>query len=315
MNCLPAFYFPTTVLYVDDDQLMLDAYKQLFIEMNYKYKFLKKVSEVESYMKSYSSKLHHLNMLELNDDFESNQTSVAGSMHLNIEKMFELIASQDKYDEISLFMSDYYLNDSIDGLELCKLYKDQYFKRMLLTVSDNYNLARQALNVRAIDYFANKTDSVEQIKEAIFSLSINFFCDLTLELRQYTEVNGESPLLDDVFIRYFNGLLKTHDITEYYLIDKNGSYFMIDSLGKRYVLIVHNAYSFFEILNILNEYPNLEPVLDSIKNKGLISFFGINKSISDIDINSLENYLFPGLLLPGKQQYFVNFMEYDSSKF
>ena len=29
MNCLPAFYFPTTVLYVDDDQLMLDAYKQL----------------------------------------------------------------------------------------------------------------------------------------------------------------------------------------------------------------------------------------------------------------------------------------------
>ncbi len=315
MNCLPAFYFPTTVLYVDDDQLMLDAYKQLFIEMNCRCKSLKTISEVENHFKDYQPQLLHLDLFELNDDFESDQMSVAGSIHLNLEKIFKLVSSQDKYNEISLLMSDYYLNDSLNGLELCTKYKDRNFKRMLLTVSDNYNLARQALNVRTIDYFANKTDSIQQIKDAIVSLNINFFCDLTVDLRKYTELNGSSPLVDDVFIRYFNEIIEQHDIVEYYLVDKNGSYFMIDSVGKSYVLFVHNAYSFFEILNILNEYKNLDHIIDNIKSRGLISFFGIGKSISDIDIANVEDYLFPGLLLPGQQQYFVHFMEYEPENF
>lgn len=307
MRYLPLFYFPTSVIYVDDDLASIDAFSHLLddeLELLC-YTDSKKVLE---YFSKYKSPLDSISFT--NKVFDIDDQNTQATIQLDISKIIQLIKSKVKYDEVSVLLTDYHMSPNLDGLELCKALKGQRIKKMLLTQLQDYELAKSALNSGVIDFFANKSDHLEQVESTLVDLAKHYFSDMTATLLQHLETNKTSPFSDPVFIRFFNDLVGEHSISEYYLIDKNGSYLLITKDDKRYVLIVHTDNSLEEFVDLLKEYNKLDEVIKLIENKEYIPFFGIEKSLTNSVVSKINNYLFKAQLLEGKQKYYVHFTEY-----
>lgn len=312
MNFLPAFYFPTTLVCVDDTQLALEGYKHLFAD-HFKCLFFHDADSAQKFFDKYDSPLDKINFLSKVTDFESERFNTQSVIQLDIAQIIDLAKSKSKYNEVSVLLSDYYMLPGINGLDLCKALKGYKFKKMLLTENQTYETAREALNSDAISYFANKTDPVLQIKEAVQDLATSFFCDFTNDFRRHLETNSSSPLSDSVFVTYFQGLLGKYNISEYYLIDKNGSYLLVDNSGKTYVLIVHNDQSLTEFTDILSEYADLHEISQSIKNRKVIPFLGIGKELCNGNLAGIAKSVFEATPLKGKEPYYLHLLEYNTA--
>ena len=310
MNFLPAFYFPTTLICVDDEQLVLDGYKKLFAD-KFNCKAYQNPRVVQEYFSNYKSPLSQINFLTTIPEFEHDKFNIQSVVQLNIQNIIELAKSKTKYDEVSVLLADYYMPPEIDGLELCRTLVANPVKKMLLTGDQTYDTVRLAFNSGTIDYFANKTDSAIQIKEAVCDLSMNFFCEFTADFRKYLDTQSISPLSDAIFIEHFTDIIKNKNITEYYLIDKYGSYLLIAVDGKKYVLVVHNNQSLLEFVNILTEYEELADKVKLIENRQCIPFFGIGESVSSMNLLNIGSYLFDAYVLNGRQRYYLHLLEYN----
>lgn len=313
MEFIPAFFYPTTLVCVDDVAIALDGYKQLFANSNYKCLFYNDAESVISFFNNYSPPLRQINFISKVSTLDSDKASTKTILQLDISENINLAKSETKYSEVSVLLSDYNMQPGIDGIHLCKVLKDQRMQKMLLTEDQTYKAAREALNSNTIDYFASKTDSPELVKEAVEMLSLNFFCNITSHFKKHLEANSTSPLSDPIFIKYFFDLVKHNNIVEYYLIDKNGSYLLIDSNKQKYVLIVHNDYSLTKFTDVLIEYVNLTEQLKLINEKILIPFLGIQKEISTENLLNLGNYLYPATTLSGTHNYYVHLLVYNDN--
>lgn len=308
MNFLPAFYFPTTLICVDDTQLALDGYDQVFSD-SFSCVFFKEAKSVQNFFSKYRSKLSTMNFLNKISEFEHDKFSTETAVKLDISQIINLANSKDKYKEVSVVLSDYYMPPGIDGLELCKSLSTQQAKKMLLTENQTYDTARDALNSGVIDYFANKTDPITSIKQAVSNLATKYFCDLTADFAHFIQEDSAASLKDPIFIEYFLKLVADNNIVEYYLIDKNGSYLLVTADNEKYVLIVHNDRSLTEFAELLSEYIDLKNKTKLIKNKQFVPFFGVGKELSNISIATIDNCLFMAEKITGKQSYYVHLLK------
>ncbi|MCC2624361.1 MAG: response regulator [Burkholderiales bacterium] len=312
MEFIPAYFYPTTLVFVDDLPLALDAYKSLFAKSGFNCIFYENSKSALEFFENYSTPLTEINFISKICQFDSEKPNTQYAVQLDISQTIELAKSQTKYNEVSVLLTDYNMKPGKNGIELCQVLKRHKFKKLLLTELQTYQAALKALNNGVINYFVSKMDAPEMIKEAVTELSIHFFNDKTADFRKYLETNSLSPLSDPVFIEYFLEIIKKLDIIEYYLIDKNGSYLLIDSNRQNHVLIVHNDQSLAEFTTILEEYNSLNKIVKSISEKKIIPFFGINKEISDIDVaNDINAHLYCSTVLDGKQKYYVHLLKYD----
>ncbi len=305
MKSIPAFFFPTTIVCIDDDPLILSAHMRL-LENDFQCKCYDKVNEVKASLENYESQLNKIDFLKKIDDFECDNISLHSTIRLDISKIIEISNNKNRHNEISVLLSDFHM-PVMNGLELCTLLSGHNFKKMLLTQTDNYKTAKAALNSRTIDYFANKSDTTEEIREAIKNLVLNYFCDISDSLIKTLAADNILPMKDPIFVKYFYDIIEKHLITEFYLIDANGSYLLIDNKNNKHVLIVHNNNSMDEFISLIKEYDLNN--FDLIEQKQLIPFLGIQKEITDIDVKQINKYLFKSNKLNCKQPYYVHLIE------
>lgn len=119
-----------------------------------------------------------------------------------------------------------------------------------------------------------------------------------------------SAIFDPIFIEYFQGILQEKNIVEYYMIDKQGSYLLKSNDGIEYILIVHTDKSMQDFTDLLGEYEEFSEITKLVNQKKSIPFLGIHKTILDIDISDIQNYIVqsPEKIL-GKNNYYVALKE------
>ena len=309
MNILPAFYFPTKILCVDDNDLALASYKVL-LKNEFRPLYFNSSNDLFNFVTQQKSSLN-INLFDNTQDYEYENPATQSIIKLDLSPILSLVNNPDKYKQISLVIADYCMPE-MNGLELFEYLQVNKFQKLLLTEIQTFDIARQALNSNMINYFANKTDSPESILAAIRSLKYDYFISLTEAFNNYSQMN-KTPVTDKIFINHFNELVQAKNIKEYYLIDKNSSYLMIDNSGEKFIFVVHTDDSLAHFIEYIDDIDYLEPLLLKIKNKELIPFLGVGKDFSHTHAKALSDYLYEPYVLAGESNYYLHLMKLDTN--
>ncbi|OGT51108.1 MAG: hypothetical protein A3E84_04665 [Gammaproteobacteria bacterium RIFCSPHIGHO2_12_FULL_42_13] len=302
MQSLPLFYYPTTWLWVDDDPILMNTMVGAF-PATQKIRTFSSASDCLAFLKSYASATMAHALLSDADEDETASSPHQSPLKLDLKKVMALAQNTDRLNDVSLMITDFQMPE-IDGLMLAEKTQTIPIQKILLTGNGKEEDAVRGFNQNTIHRFVKKSSDTmhAELKKHAQILSHYYFSQLTKPLLTCLEAEGASPLSDPVFIDTFQTYCLQNHITEYYLIDKNGSFLCIDNQGKYSYFVVHTAKSLLEWRSI---YGN--ELSDEIKSacgaEKMIPFFGAGKEAWEIPVAEWSKHFYPAAILEGREKY------------
>src|SRR3990167_6657490 len=228
MTTLPLFYYPSTIAWVDDDPLFLEAVTNA-LSNQYSLLTFTTPEKCLEFFDGYTALLPTMNFLRGCTDHESYDIIDHMPVDLNMQALFELRECRERNQEVSVIVVDYKMLD-INGIELCRKLQSLPMKKILLTGEADEQKAVAAFNEGIIDCFISKASLTltDDIEFHLKRLTQEYFSDRTRSLLAYLEADKPLPLSDPKFIVFFKEWRESHSIQEYYLADKHGNFVLFD---------------------------------------------------------------------------------------
>lgn len=313
MLSLPIFYFPSAITCIDDNHVMLSSLKGL-LENDYMVMGMDNPREALTFFKYYQSRLSKTKFLNCLNEYECDNPLNRVPVYLEMGKIMEIANFSQRYEEVSVIIVDY-LMPQIDGITLCRSLSRIPCKKILLTAHADHEKTLAAFNEGIIDRFIVKDgeNTISELVNAVQILTQKYFIELTTKLRNHLEVNCYLPVNDDVFINFFTNLVEKYKIKEYYLIDKNGSFLLINSDNKISYLAVHTDASLNYFTDLYDDEDSVKSYLTAINTRQFIPFFlpGINPD--HILASQWQDYLFKPEVLNGRNnRYYLHIVELNN---
>lgn len=294
MKTIPLFYFPPTVMVIDDDDTIL---KFLSHEIGDQFKLLTEQipSKAIKIIDEYTSKSIISNFLTPygEDDIQHEHTSM---VQFDFSKVIEIANNPARYNMLGVIISDHMMPE-MTGIELCKRLKNKMVKKILLTGKADEHRVLEAFNWGVINRYVKKKDanSIDELKNYIHDMVLQYFIELSDHLKL---MSSKLAILSDTkFVSFFNKIMHEYNIREYYLIDKNGSYLLIDKNGKKSVLSIATDDDLDGFSQFYADEPKVEKYVKQIRHRQNIPFFGIGVNPTKAPLSNWENYLFKANLL------------------
>lgn len=303
MNTLPVFYHPTTILILDDDENFLDALSDC-VNVDGKVMTFHTADAMKNFLENYEpfyKNKKFINSLTKDEDYENIHHAPA---ILDLTLLSKIHLDPNRKSEVSTLIIDYKM-PTINGLDFSKDYTYSDFKKILLTGESIEDKIIEGFNKKLIDRYLQKGSSnlVDYLNKNINNLIEQYFIEISAPIRAYLEADKNLPISDVVFIDYFKKICRENGVTEYYLIDKNGSYLCIDKNNNAMILAVHTDVSLDRWVQMNQEISN--HLLASIRERKNIPFFGIEKESWQISEDQWSRYFYASTVLNGKEKYYV----------
>lgn len=174
------------------------------------------------------------------------------SVNLDISRIFKKVYDKNRFEHIAVLVLDYDM-PGVNGLELARELKSKTpVKIVMLTGEADKNTVIEAFNANEIDRFISKSnfDYHEKLLEYIKQLQLQYFIDLSAAVLDSLAPDSSHPLKNEIFIKFFDTLIKDNNIVEFYLIDESGSFLLLNREAKPLWLIVRrdeDMQSFYEM--------------------------------------------------------------------
>ena len=304
MKAIPAIFFPSQILLVDDDPNVIEILKQQLD--NNKIKILTALNANEA-LNEFN--INNVNTPELadiitdsfQDDLYNDNTSI---VKFDISKLLNEFENYSKYSFISVIISDQNMPGE-SGLELFKRLKNSLCKKILLTGQITDRKVIEAFNWGIINRYAEKEDQnlILTLNKYIEELTYEYFLNISTNI--HLTNTQFSILFEPAFIELFNEIIKEFNIIRFCLIDRSGSFLMIDNSNCRYVMAISTDDDIEEIME--SDTIPAKHLLD-LKNRNVIPFFGIGINSTMCAIKNWEEYLFPAKCINAKKRYFWSFI-------
>ncbi len=310
MNSLLCCYFPTKIVFVDDNSRMLKSLGAI-LDMN--------VASYDFFDDPYTA------LESINNSQTINFLSPSFSIReREVEEIYKTIYNPKRHEEVSTVIVDYEM-PGMKGLEFCEKLKNPHIRKILYTGVADEELAIQAFNKGIIDGFIRKntTGQAAVINEFIRESQFKYFKSLTgssIEtiIKEYAVGNPEdTALYDPVFASYFNELLEKNNICEYYLNDISGGFVFLTSKGKPSALFIYSEENFeniqLEFQGILENKiaegkrisSSLIKDLEENRKTVCLPFCGVKMNP---DPETWDKYAYPVQSLKGNQTYYVAYV-------
>lgn len=303
---LPCCYFPTTVLFIDDDPTLLRSIRlnfgqqlvcKLYEDPRKALKFLK-----EDYQYTSFTDRCLLRPEESDRDHRS--------LDIDIQSIHHEIYNTLRFSQIAVIVVDYTM-PGLDGITFCKELSTSPIKKILLTGDAGEKEAIQAFNQGIIHRFIRKNEAhfLDQVKTAITELQYIYFQELSeIFINSLIKDPEASPscLDDPVFIELFQKILRDHAFIEYYLVDTYGSFLFFDAQSQPSWLIVKNEEEmegYYETAELSNDVP--ESILEPLRKREKIVYFHTNGDYL-IHASQWKPYMHPAHKLIGKNFYYYS---------
>jgi len=266
-----AYYFPTKVILLDDNESFLRA-----IRGNLKYNNFK----IETYVNPNNVKdvLSNNNLSKFNDNLVKATDGILlgdRAINVNLSNIIKIHSRINAKDQVSVLVID---NDmpQIKGLDFLNKLKNKDVYRILLTGKVNDQEVIKAFNDGLINSYINKADInladnlLIKINEGIK----NYFSKSSILVQQIIASDKSRPtVLSNIhFEKFFLEIVRKKNIDEYYLIDAQGSYLMIDKLGNKYTLLILEHENSLAHLDILQENGIEEYISNKVISKKIMLY-------------------------------------------
>jgi len=281
---VPCCYFPTTVVFVDDDSIFLEhlpltlsssktSFPQFFTYPLQALEFINASPSQGAFIKR-----SLLSAAE--EDYEHRVIDVS------VPIIHHEVFNSQRSKEISVIIVDQIM-PQLTGLELCRQLVHPSIKRIMLTGEADEKFAIRAFNEGLIDHFIRKDSETfnDDLNKALETLQYEYFVNLSQIILQSlaTDSKRSSPLNDPAFIKFFTDLCRQEHIEEYYLLDISGSFLLVDDKKKLRWLIVKTH----EELNLLAGHADAQDSLDHIlrpvrQRQSLLYFYDPEDSLAPV---------------------------------
>lgn len=233
MKSIPACFFPTKVLLIDDNA---DFLKEL--QMN--------LSPTTSTYKSYTDPREALKEIHKQHEKNSYLDKWMSHGYAAVESfdypLRQQIYSPERFEQISTVIVDHTM-PGMNGLEFCTQIKDLPVYKIMLTGEADQSIAVRAFNEGIIQGFVRKDDEdfINLLNNLILKGQKEFFTSITNSaLEGAKECIFGSLLQHPAYIQIFSEVAERFKIVEYYLMHAVGKFLLGDAQGNLSALFAYS---------------------------------------------------------------------------
>jgi len=223
------------------------------------------------------------------------------------------ITDTGRYDEISVVVVDYDMPE-MNGVEFCRNLKNPNIKKILLTGQAGSDEAIRAFNSNIINYYIRKSDDnlFEHLTEAIQEMQNRYFLDISSYIKIRAIDNKKSLFSDAKLSEYFNNLLKTNNIVEYYFLTNPPRYKLKALDGKTSLFLVYSRYDLNEQIRIIKEEAGPAWLLDCLKSGLYVPYFQSQDGFYDPESFDEYNTIYVADVVEGQETFYCALISDDT---
>lgn len=309
----PYFYFPTTLMFLDDSPEFLSSMSQT-IQHKFPQVHFNAATNAIDYLVEKKSLHVRLNDFtspkHVDDEMEDNHL-------IDYEAIQSLIYNPKRFGEIAAIVIDYSM-PNMNGVNCCKNIEDLPVRKILLTGEAGYEIAVSAFNSGLIHSFVHKdSDSMcADIDAAIMKSTMNYFLELSKSIAgEYVTLHNRHA----AYIRVVDQFMSDHKIIEYYQVDPFGSFLGFDLEGNSTWLIFSPEHEVLQYIDIAKSSAASTDVIHALGTRSHLLGL-VTETLKKEPITTWANYLFPalGTIVTDEKYYYTivkdNEFAVDSAK-
>lgn len=236
---MPSFFFPTTVLMIDDNVDFLKSIAISLIPDKATYSFYSDPKLALDLINNRFSTNHITKSLV---NFLDEEELEHKRLDINARDLYRIAFNPERFKQISTVVVDFHM-PGMDGIEFCKSIKNPHIQKVLLTSIVDEQKAIEVLNQGIIHSFIRKQSAnlIDQLNQAIHQSQARFFQRLSTIFEETLSLaSDESALFDDIFHRLFLSAKRDCHAVEHYLTEFQGSFLFLDAIGQRFPFYTKN---------------------------------------------------------------------------
>jgi CheY-like chemotaxis protein len=311
LSPIPICHFPTTVVLIDDNRSFLENIRLELDTAQAAYKLFDNAIAALAYLSSEATIDPITNrFLSTPEDSDRDQHS----LHINLGAIHKEIYTVQRFAQVSVVVIDYAM-PGINGADLAEKLKDKPYKIILLTGEANETRAVKLFNDHIIHYYVRKADSraMENLRTSIARLQQEYFQKLSRIVLHGVIANSDplplACLTDPIFIKFFNELVREHNVVEYYLLDESGSFLFLDEVGKpSWFLVKHEGEMQSTEYDI--NFPDIKinsETRQKINTRQLLRHFFTDQDAPQTD-TEWQTVLYSATKLSGRKDYYYSYV-------
>lgn len=231
---LNPFYFPTSVVFVDDDPDFLKSFT-LLLDENLPVRTFSSAKKALSFInnqESITDNLKNFTDYALLDNADQ-------KICLNIDVLHQQMYNNERFSQVSIVVADYAMPE-MEGLEFLNQIKHPEVKRVLLTGVADEKVAVKAFNDGIIDrFFLKNTEALDkEFNKTIKELQELYFSLLGKPIHRALSDHTGAFLGDSQFQKLFSKLQAKHHWIEYYILEQPQGMILLDSNGETSFLFI-----------------------------------------------------------------------------
>ncbi|MFA6037991.1 MAG: response regulator [Legionellales bacterium] len=295
-NQMLSCFFPTTVVFIDDNTHHLEAMLSTINMQHAVPKLFSDPVHAVGFINHHPSILQRSSQIQYDNDIRSFHQKIIGH-------------GDQRFHELTVVVCDYAMPQK-NGLEVLQDIKKRELKTIMLTGEASETLAVEAFNRGLIDHFMHKEtpDFTQTINNTILSLQQDYIFRET-GLIVDNIILGKLPrscaLTDPMFFKLFNEVVKKCNIIEYYLLDDEGSYLMLDQKGQVFILAILEAVGLEAMAQQAIDEFAPDNIVKALESKKYMPFF-YSKEDAATPATEWSNFLYPAHALKGQQTYYYS---------
>ena len=301
MALLPMF-FPTTVMFVDDDALFLESCIGRYGRL-YPTTASSSPSEALDRLKNNYQNWGSMLNRHLPQPMSRNADNSVNFLALNPAAMLEISSTPDRSSTVTVVIVDYAM-PSLSGLDFCSNIRDIPIGKILLTGKATVSVAIDAFNAGLIDQYVVKQDPKisGRLTSEIDLLQNRFFRVASEQLVPRHQSSAYSFLSEKVFSEYCSRFVKIDRRIQYNVIDAPlGIIFNTTSEKSTFILVAtdEDMKAQVEIATYQNAPVDL---INGLRGGEILSFFPSSDLFYDpCFADSWKAYVFPATRLVGEK--------------
>lgn len=302
-------YHPTTVVFVDDNLDFINSIRAEIKRILHCKFYSEPLNALDFFKNYYRIKPFTQRCFVKPADEQTNHLFY----NVNLRVIHQEIRTAERFEEVAVAVIDYTMPD-MNGVELSQQLRaiNPAIRILLLTGEADHDTAVQLFNNGVIDKFVKKStpELIKVLTQTIKELEDKYFINLSQVI--INKMNGSSDNLkrlgDISFVNFFNQLCHEKLIVEYYLIDEQGSFLLIDGKGASYRLVIVDNSEMENFYESATTEKAPKAILDVLSNKVKMPVFLTENQLWTHPAD-WETYLYPVQRLNGLNTYYYTLIE------
>lgn len=306
---IPVCFFPSTVLFLDDNRdFLLNFILQL--DENMAYQIFDKPESALKFVQDNNCTLDELNQSCLSEYADAkNLFSASQTVNVDLAAIHAELYNPRRFNEISVVVVDYAM-PGMNGIEFCRRLENNQIKKILLTGMADEHLAVEAFNEGLIHRYIKKSDmeASDLITQSINELQNQYYQEMSRVIVKMLSVSSPTCLKDKKFANFFHEFCAEKNIVEYYLMDTTGSFIMLDMEANISFLVVKKEQDLEASATFAKENNAADDVIRQLESKAVVPFLW-HKIKSQKENFDWSTHVLPATKIEGDEIYYYGYIK------